>query len=254
MTELLETLGIRKTLGILAGCSGLTLSVASALALPPRRFEKRDTKILGWTAFKDPLFLCLAVVNLSHPLTVAIPFTFGPEYAESLGVTTATAAQLLAINSGVGIPARLATGFLADSLGHQNVLALSTAIYAVAIWALWLPSTVGHQFGLYIALSVCHGLVNGVFVTVSNSVQKQLFGEEKYFPKSGALTTLRGIGCVVGVPIAGALVTKVTDQELRPEDFTHALIYAGSLVTASFLCLVMVRWLDAKRTGWKWQR
>lgn len=254
LTTSLETLGVRKTLGILSGCCGVTLSAASALALPPRKFDKRDTRILSWRAFGDPLFFCLAVVNLTHPLTVAIPFTFGPEFAESLGIKITTATELLAINSGVGIPARLVTGLLADSLGHQNILVLATAVYALAIWSLWLPSALVNNFGLYVALSVCHGLINGVFSTVSNSVQRQLFGDEMNYPKSGALITIRGIGYVVGVPVAGALVTNVTDKDLRGKDFVRAIVYTGSLLIVSMTCLLTVRWIDAKRNGWKWTR
>lgn len=254
LTALLEHIGIRKTLGILAGISGTILSIASLLALPPRKFEKRNTHIISWKTFADPMFTSLAMVNLIHPLTLAIPMTFGPEYAESLGVGVTQASYLLAVNSGVGIPARLGAGALADAIGHQNMLMLATAVYALATWTLWLPSALGNHLGLYIAMSVCHGLISGVFNTVSNSAQKQLFGNEMYYPKNGAMTSIRGLGYVVGVPIAGALVTRVTDDKLQGGDFVRPIVYTGVLLVVSALCLLNVRRLDAKRIGWKWAR
>jgi hypothetical protein len=44
---------------------------------------------------------------------------------------------------------------------------------------------------------------------VSNSAQKQQFGDEMYYPKNGAMTT------------------KLTDHELRGADFMRPIIYTG---------------------------
>ncbi|KAH8730579.1 major facilitator superfamily domain-containing protein [Phaeosphaeriaceae sp. PMI808] len=254
ITALLEAVGVRVTLGVLAAVSFVTLSIASVLALPPRKFEKRDTHVVSWKVFTEPLFACLFVVNFIHPLTLAVPMTFGPEFAESLGVDITHASYLLAIYSGVGIPSRLCAGALADFIGHQNTLVFATCVYVVATWALWLPSAVASNLGLYICMSICHGLINGVFNIVMNSVQKQLFGDEMYYPKNGAMTTVRGIGYVIGVPIAGSLVSRVADEELTGTDFVRPIIYVGVLLVISLICLINVRWLDAKVGGWKWVR
>lgn len=248
-TSLLNQIGIRMSLIVLAVFSAVVLSIASLLALPPRKFEKRSTKIVGWKTFKDPMFTSLAVVNLIHPLTLAIPMTFGPEFAESLGVGVTKASYLLAINSAVGIPARLGAGALADVIGHQNMLMIATVVYAVATFFLWLPSALTNHVAVYIAMSVCHGLISGVFNTVSNSAQKQLFGDEMYYPKNGAMTSIRGIGYVIGVPIAGSLVTSVADDQLRGQDFLAPIIYTGVLLSISIGCLANVRRLDAKKIG-----
>ncbi|KAH7075533.1 major facilitator superfamily domain-containing protein [Paraphoma chrysanthemicola] len=249
-TALLEHLGVRKTLFVLAGISAGTLSVASALALPPRKFEKRDTKIVHWKVFKDPLFSSLFLVNLIHPLTLAIPMAFGPDFAKSLGIDVTKASYLLAINSGVGIPSRLGAGALADKIGHQNTLLIATAVYVLATWGLWLPSALKGNVGLYIAMSVCHGLVNGVFNTVMNSAQKALFGEETYYPKNGAMTTIRGLGYMVGIPIAGVMVRDVAVEQLGGVDFMPPIVYVGMLLTFSLACLLNVRRLDAIESGW----
>jgi MFS family permease len=254
ITGLLDHVGARKTLGILAVFSLVTLTIASLLALPPRKFEKRSTSIVRLKTFLEPLFACLFVVNLLHPLTLAVPMTLGPLFAESLGLGFTHASYLLAINSGVGIPSRLGAGALADKIGHQNTLIIATTLYALATWALWLPSALTSNVGLYIGMSVCHGLVNGVFNIVMNSAQKQLFGDEMYYPKNGAMTSIRGIGYAVGVPIAGAMVNRVHATDLRGHDFTKVIVYVGSLLTISLVCLLTVRGLDAKQNGWKWTR
>jgi MFS family permease len=246
LTKVLEGSGIRWALGILAMSSAVLLSLASALALPPRKFETRCTHIVSWETFMDPLFVSLAIANFLHPLTIAIPMVFGPQFAESIGASMTQASYLLAINSAVGIPGRLCTGWLADKIGHLNVLIVATAIYASAIWALWLSSALTSNMGLYVAMSVCHGISNGVFNTVMASAQKTLFGPEMYYPKMGATMSIRGIGYVIGTPIA--------DEDLRGGGFVRPIVYTGVLVTISLLCLVNVRWLDAKKDGWKLAR
>jgi MFS family permease len=254
ITSLLEKVGTRGTLGILSAFSFVSLATASWLALPPRKFERRSTEMVPWQTFKDPLFACLFMVNLIHPLTSAVPLVFGPEFAESLGTSIKRASYLLTVNNGVGIVTRIPLGMLADRLGHQNTLLLATCVYALATWCLWLPSALNGSTGLYIGMSVCHGLTNGVFNIVMNSVQKELFGDEMYYPKNGAMTTIRGIGYVTGVPIAGALVRKVAEERLKGEDFMRPIVYVGVLLTISLLCLLNVRRLDAKKSGWKWAR
>lgn len=251
---MLEKIGTRATLGVLAAFSFVVLSVASGLALPPRKFEKRSRKVMNWRAFKDPMFFSLAVVNFIHPLTLAIPMNFGPEFAESLGASIKQASYLLAMNSGVGIPSRLGAGALADKIGHQNALMIATAVYVFATWALWLPSALTNNLRLFMGMSVCHGLINGVFNTTMNSIQRQLFGDEMYYPKNGVLTSIRGVGYVIGVPIAGALVSRVADEDLSGEDFLVPIVYTASLLTIGLLSLANVRRLDARGSGWKWVR
>jgi hypothetical protein len=53
-------------------------------------------------------------------------------------------------------------------------------VFAAATWALWLPSALLNSVGLFVGMSACHGLINGVFAIVMNSAQKQLFGDEMY--------------------------------------------------------------------------
>jgi MFS family permease len=251
LTELLETIGIRWTLGMLSMFSLAVVSISSALALPPRKFERRSTKIVSWKVLLDPLFASLAVANLIHPLTLAIPLVFGPEFAQSIGTDITHGSYLLAINTGVGIPGRLGTGWMSDKIGHLNMLLVATAVYAIATWALWLSAAMTRNVGLYIGMSVCHGLSNGVFNVVINSALKMLFGAEMYYPKSGMMTSIRGVGFVISAPIAGALVSRVAGEDLQSTDFVRLVTYTGTLLTISLFCLLNVRWLDAKRNGWK---
>lgn len=252
LPKLLEAVGTRWTLGIMSFINLCILSGTSALAQPPRRFQRRSTEFVGWRTFRNPIFTLLFLVNLIHPLTLAIPTTFGPEFSESLGYDLSKASMFLAISSLVGIPARLLMGFLADYVGHNNILFLATTTFALITLVLWLPAAQTGTGALWIAFNVIYGIVYGVFMTVINSVQKGHFGDELYYSYNGVLTSIRGVGYVVGVPVAGSLVSRVKDVELQGDDFVRPIVYTGTLLTISAFCLGGVRWLDARKTGWKW--
>ncbi|PSN68979.1 MFS general substrate transporter [Corynespora cassiicola Philippines] len=252
--KLFESIGTRKSLIVLAGINFLMCSLVSALAEPPRKYEKRIRSIATWRAFTNPVFSLLLVVNLMQPLVFAVPAMLGPEFSKALGYGPGFAAILLAINSAVGAPSRVILGFLADIFGHLNILMVGTAVFAFSTLTLWLSSAITQNKVLWILFIVAYGVVSGCFITTMNSVQKKLFGNELYYSYSGAITTVRGIGSIVGVPIAGALISQVDDSRLKGHHFTRPIVYVGSLVMVSLICLVAIRILDAIKTGWKLKR
>lgn len=228
--------------------------VVSFLAQPPRRLKQRNNHMVNWKTFKDPMFTLFFVANFLHPLSLANPATFGPEFSEALGLSDKMGSILLASVSAAGFPGRLMTGYVSDLIGHQNMLLLATATYAAGVWGLWLPAAVMEKDGLWIGFSILYGMINGTFNTVVNSAQKKLFGDELYYSYNGALTSIRGIGYVISLPIAGYLVKRVQNDELDTEAFTKPIFYTGILLSVSLTCLVSVRSLDAKRLGWRWIR
>lgn len=248
--QLLNAVGTRKTLGILALASFVVCSCVSMLAQSPRKFEKRASHMVSWRDLKRLDFTLLLAANFIHPLTVTIPLTFGPAFSGSIHMSGRMGSALLAMGSAVGCPSRFANGYFADRIGHVNMLLLATVVYAVGTWGLWFTAARTNNGPFWIMFNVLYGVVNGTFNTVINSIQRQLFGDEMYYPYNGAMTSVRGIGYVVGVPIAGALVRGVQDAELSGDDFTAIIVYAGSLLAVSVLCLGGVRVVDGLRHGW----
>jgi MFS family permease len=253
--KLFEAVGTRATLAIFAGIGVFIGIIVSILAQAPRKFEKRSIHVIGWKDFQKAEFTLLLLVNLVNPLTIAIPMTFGPDFSKALGFEMQMATILLAVNSAVGIPTRLANGYIADYIGHQNILLLSTALYMLGTWALWLTAAQTSNGTIWIAFTVIHGVFNGTFITVINSIQKHLFGAELYYPYNGAMTSMKGIGYVAGIPIAGHLVNRdKKDSDLKGEDFTKAIYYAGVVLAFNVLCQIGVRVVDGRKHGWKWKR
>lgn len=228
------------------------LGISSYLAQPPRKCQRRSTKLVGWRVFTNPIFSLLFLVNLIHPLTVAIPTTFGPEFSKALGYNSKMSSIILAVSSGVGIPSRVLMGLAADYVGHNNMLFLSTLTFGLGTLVLWLLAAQLDSGPVWIVYNVVYGCTYGVFSTVINSIQKGHFGDELYYPYNGVLTSIRGVSYVVGVPIAGSLVSRIKDSELNGSDFKKPILYTGVLLMVAACCLAGVRWLDARRNGWRW--
>ena len=252
--ELLETLGARPALGIIACLYCIFGSLAGIAAQPVRKLNSRSSDIVGWQALKDPNLGLLILINFFMALTVRVPTTFGPDFSETLGYSTAAASYLLATISGVGILTRPLLGYLADWIGHQNLLTLSTIVNALSVWALWLPAAQVASKSIWIAFVIFWGLSNGTFLQLANSVSKDIFGDSLYYSYSGAITTARGLGFTIGPPIAGAIVKKVRDDELMPSDFSTVIFYSAVLLTTPAICLGLLRWIDCRRNGWTWVR
>lgn len=252
LPQLLKSVGTRWTLGILSILSLLILGTSSWLAQPPRECRRRRTGLVGWKPFRNPTFTLLFLVNLIHPLTIAIPTTFGPEFSKAVGYSGRMASILLAISSAVGIPSRIALGWAADFIGHNNMLLLATLTYGLSTLSLWLWAAQTNQGAVWIAYNIVYGCVFGMFTTLINSVQRGHFGDELYYAYNGVLTSIRGVGYVIGSPLAGSLVSRIKDSELDGADFTMVIVYTGVLLTVSTCCLGGVRWIDGRKNGWKW--
>ncbi|CAN9180318.1 unnamed protein product [Alternaria alternata] len=110
-------------------CNPVHLKCARPSAAKIRKAVYGDCQLEG---LPRSSFASLAIVNLIMALTLAIPTAFGPEFAQSIGASITHGSYLLAINSGIGIPGRICTGWLSDKIGHLNMLIVATAVYAIA--------------------------------------------------------------------------------------------------------------------------
>ncbi|KAF2190748.1 MFS general substrate transporter [Zopfia rhizophila CBS 207.26] len=251
---LLQKLGSREALGILASIQFILGSVVSAITQRPRKFKKRSYRIVSCKAFENPIFTLLMLVNLLHPLTIGIPMIFSPGFSGFLGFDVTQAAMLLALASAVGIPARILLGFLADKIGHQNALLFGTATNALITWILWILATQTNAKTLWITFIVLFGIVNGCFTILIAPITIAVFEHEFYFSYSGALNTIKGLGYLVGPIVAGAILGNEKEEMISATDFLRLILYTGVLQTMCTCSLILVRILYGKKRGWEWIR
>ncbi len=120
-----------------------------------------------------------------------VPPFFLPLYSQSIGLSSSTAAGLLAgfnFSSAVG---RIACGLMCDRLGALNTLLLSLSLSAVSMLALWPASTTLASLAAFV---VVNGAANGGFFSTMPTVVGNVFGSARVSVAMGMIVTSWGGG------------------------------------------------------------
>lgn len=166
-----------------------------------------------------------------------------------------TGSLLLAINSAVNSVSRVLMGVLADGVGRQNTMIGSAFLSALSVLALWYDAPRAR----FLAFVVMYGVYAGGYNALIPTTITEIYGVENYARVNGAVYFVRGLGSLLGAPVAGALLGSharspgagAMDLKAR---FERVVLYDGMLLFVAGVCVAYVRWLDARDKGvWKWR-
>lgn len=186
--------------------------------------------------------------------------------------------MLLAVNNGVNSVSRIAMGLIADYVGRQNTLvgcvrsnfpfkmlyrpltrdcfALQVIFSAISVVTLWIQAARAR----FLAFIVLYGMASGGYSALLPTTITEIYGKEHYSSANAAIYFVRGLGAVLGAPIAGALLGAHpgSGQILEPAGklmtrFDRVAGYDAGLLFVAGLSVVLVRWFDSRAKGkWKW--
>jgi MFS family permease len=218
--------GVRTTC-LVFGLATLLLLPACALAAhrPPRPSRLIPAASAG--ALPAPTFARLYAAAGSFTAAAFIPVVFLAPFAEHHGMHTLQAASLVGI---VGIASTTGRLTLAALAAHWSALALYRSCFlglgvSHIVWLLC--------YGRYDHLVGCAlllGVAQGGGATLLPAVTAQLYGTRGMGRILGTLHTGGGIGCLVGLPVAGAVID-LTDG------YTAAIALSAALVFGSWALL-----------------
>jgi MFS family permease len=139
---------------------------------------------------------------------------------------------------------KIAIGHAADRLGRLNSLFLTTLISALAVLALWLPSSLSptqiEGRNLFIAFVVFYGVFASAYVSLFPTSLVELFGVQNFASVNGALYMIRGITTLVGTPLAGLLIRNGQD-EASPRGYENMSIMVGVLLAVATVAVLWAR-------------
>lgn len=217
--------------------------------VPPNR-----RTFIEWQLFKDFRFAVLFLAGAVATFPLLVPPFFLPLYSTSLGLSSSTAAALVAgfnLASAVG---RIGSGFLSDRLGPLNTLAGSLFLNGLSLLALWPVST---SLGPLIVFVVLNGAAAGGFFALMPTVAGQVFGSARVSVALGMLVTGWSGGYLMvrlrrlhnthrltkfqGAPIAGYILAAYGGQSSGFKAYRPAIYYAGSMALGAAGLVTLVR-------------
>jgi len=205
--------------------------------------------LIDWRTAKTRKFVLQLLGSSLQSAAYYTPIFFFSTYARTLGFSSTTGANFIAINNACNAIGKIVIGLIADRYGRLNTLFAATAISSIACFVLWLPSNLSPNNetsrNLFIAYSVLYGFFASAFVSLFPTSLVELFGPAHFAGVNGALYMARGLATLVGTPTAGLLIRSSGDGQM-PDIYWRTTLMVGSLLGGASVAILWVT-VDAKR-------
>lgn len=258
--QCLPSLGFAWTVRILGFINLVTLGATIAF-MKPRLAPRKSTQIIDRASFKDKPYVLFAIaccflmasnyfcfyyvsiLSSVFPITVlADKKQIGAYARDTLGLSNTSSATFVILLNGVGIPARLLPGYIADRwTGPMNMFLFSACCNILLLFS-WLA--VSSLTGFYI-WTVFFGMSaaawQSLFPTTVNSLGKDL---DKSGIRLGMAFSTISFAALVGGPIGGAVL------QADGGKYTGSIVYAGVTTTIGVCLVVAAR---VTKHGWDWK-
>ncbi|KAF7362833.1 putative transporter ESBP6 [Mycena venus] len=202
---LLDRYGVRTALRILAGWNfavGVPVACVIRRRADLNRAEGASTR-LNMGLVKRGTFLYQSLGALLQAAGNVIPLYYMTSYSVSiLSYSHSKASLLLAINSAVNSVSRILMGVLADRVGRQNTLIGGAFLSSLSVFALWYDAPRDR----FMAFVVMYGIYAGGYNALIPTTITEIYGVENYARVNGFIYFVRGLGSLLGAPIAGLIL------------------------------------------------
>lgn len=275
LRALITHVGFRNAMSV-SGCISASLVGIAGLALrwEPKFAERirSETQSLNkhtsWVTrvpvidmriAKRKRFAAMAAGNFLQSAGYSTPLFFYASYAQSCGYDTKTAALFITTSNASNFVSRIIIGYAADKLGRLNALVATTIMSAVAVLGFWLPSTFCDNPAcriradvLFTLFAVLYGAFASAYISLFPVSLLELFGQQHYASINGSLSFIRGLGALLGTPLTGLLIRRVTALTLST-DYEKAACTVGVLMFAAALSTTWVRIEFTLSPNWRWK-
>ncbi|KAF1996001.1 MFS general substrate transporter [Amniculicola lignicola CBS 123094] len=240
--QLLDKLGFGWTVRVLGFVNVVCLMVVFAF-MKPRLPPRKAGPIIDMAAFKDiPYILHVLGTSFLMPATYFAFYYIAAFARDELDMPYTASLNLVIILNGIGVPARILPGFIADSyLGVLNVFFLCVLTNIILLWA-WLGI---HTIPSFYAFTAIYGLAAASFQSLFPTSIAAL-GDDvmKTGTRLGMAFSTIAFSALLGPPIGGALL-RVGEGGGYPA----AICWAAASTVGGAILLGMARgW----KHGWGW--
>ncbi|KAJ5923877.1 Major facilitator superfamily domain general substrate transporter [Penicillium verhagenii] len=257
---LIERVGFRNTLRITACLSFVLISISGTFMKWPAsqiaRIEAENSvtirsanffriPLVDWRVARTRKFAAHALGAALQSAAYYTPVFFFSSFARTLGYSTATSANFIAISNAANAVGKIVIGYAADRMGRLNTLFLTTFLSAIAVLALWLPASLSSSQSngsvLFIVFTIAYGIFASAYVSLFPASLVESFGVQNFVSINGALYMVRGFATLLGTPIAGVLIRSSPHQTASPRSYENTSIMVGVLLAAATFAVLWTR-------------
>lgn len=259
--SLIQHVGFRNTLRITAGIAFVLITASGFFIKWPAsqisRIQAENAAssrsstffripLVDWRVARTRKFAAHALGAALQSAAYYTPVFFFASFARTLGYSRATSANFIAISNAANAAGKIVIGYAADRMGRLNTLFVTTLLSAVAVLALWLPSSLatGESSGsaLFIAFTIFYGIFASAYVSLFPTSLVELFGVHNFVSVNGALYMVRGFATLLGTPLAGLLIRSSSQQQKEsPRSYENTSILVGALLFAATAAVLWAR-------------
>lgn len=168
-----------------------------------------------------------------------IPLTYISSYALAQGFSDAFSFQMVTLLNAGSVFGRIVPGYYADIIGPFNANMISVAITIVACFGVWLP--VGHTKPGLIVFAVLFGFTSGSNISLVPVSIGRLCRTQEYGRYYATCYTIVSIACLIGIPIAGRILT-ACDGHYWGLIVTTGVVYVAAFVAFMAAKVAAVGW------------
>ncbi|KAI1820070.1 major facilitator superfamily domain-containing protein [Xylaria intraflava] len=202
---------------------------------PPKNISSHpDFRIL-----KEKSFLLLTCGVFLLEFGLFIPVSYISSYAIASGFDETFAFQLLPILNGASVIGRALPGWWADIIGPFNSNMISIMISIFACFAVWLPF--GTTTPGVVIFAVLFGFSTGNNISITPVCVGKLCHTHHYGRYYATCYTIVSVACLIGIPIAGNVVTATNGE------YWSLIILTGATQVLAFVAIYAAK---VVRVGW----
>ncbi|KAF2838148.1 MFS general substrate transporter [Patellaria atrata CBS 101060] len=240
--QMLPTVGFGWTTRVI-GFINIASLIAVAIVMKPRLPPRSTGPLVDFSAFKSPVY-ALFVSGMFFTIW-AMYFTYyfiGSFGREIIHMSYADSLNLIIIINGIGIPARLISGFLADLLGVMNCFVAGLCLCSVVAYT-WLSV---HELAPFYVWTAFYGFIaamfQGLFPTGVVSCHSDL---SKAGTRLGMAFSFISFAGLTGPPIGGALIGRGGLGYVPAQVWMASSMFLGACITLAARIV---------RVGWTWKK
>ncbi|KAK9720537.1 hypothetical protein K7432_004081 [Basidiobolus ranarum] len=232
--KLIDIIGVEWTLRAVGVGAFIVLALAipllrSRLAPPPR------SNFFNMELLTNKYFQVLFSGGLVVSLGYLIPFFYIPSYAVNQGLASSDGALIIGIVNATGAVGRIAVGSIADKVGRVNMIFICVLVASLDVLIFW---NLAHTFGTILSFGMIYSFFAGGYIGLIPVVTAELFGISGIATSTGLVYASTGIGYLIGVPVAGAIL----DSTAPTTNYKGTILFGGfsMLVAAALLFTLRV--------------